>query len=275
MCEELKINSSGGTGEAENQAENGHDNHLLSPPASHEEREEMFSWKDEIASNFRLWIENLQEIPSVSIRSEEPDLYSFYEQLCILRSEFRKNSRRSHETFNQFGDHLEEFQVVLDSLAKRLERIGTEQDSTESLARQGLFVQMVELFERLWWLGAKLKENGATSQRDRTVFGLNFSERIKGLFAGRQKPPGGIPDSIREGFSLILSHFEEFLACEGVTRIKTTGMAFDPTVMMALGTVETDACPPNTIFEEISGGYRYGEHILKLAKVTVTTRKEP
>jgi molecular chaperone GrpE len=275
MCEELKINPSGGAGEAKNQAENVQDDHLLAPPASHEQREETFSWKDEIAGNFRLWIENLEKMPSVSVRSEEPDLYSFYEQLCILRSEFRKNSRRSHETFNQFAEHLEEFQVVIDSLAKRLERIGTEQDSTEFLARQGLFVQMVELFERLWWLGEKLKENGATSQRDRTVFGLNFLERIKGLFAGRQKPPGGIPDSIREGYFLILSHFEEFLTSEGVTRIKATGMAFDPTVMIALGTVETDACPPNTIFEEISGGYRYGEHILKLAKVTVTKRKEP
>ena len=44
--------------------------------------------------------------------------------------------------------------------------------------------------------------------------------------------------------------------------------------MTALGTVETDAYPPNTVFEEISGGYRYGKHILKLAKVTVTKRKE-
>jgi molecular chaperone GrpE (heat shock protein) len=44
--------------------------------------------------------------------------------------------------------------------------------------------------------------------------------------------------------------------------------------MIAVGTVETDAFPPNTVWEEISGGYLYGEHVLKLAKVTVTKRKE-
>ena len=252
-------------------------------------------WKDEIASNFRLWIDNLEELPTVSVESEEPDLYSFYEQLCILRSEFRKNSRRSHETFTQFAEHLEGFQVVIDSLAKRLERIGAEQDSTDFLVRQGLFLQMVELFERLRWLGEKLKENEAVSltppigvfrppigvQSGRTVFGFNLLERIKGLWAGwhlsplsGSQPASGIPASISEGFTLILAHFEEFLAGEGVARIETMGMVFDPTIMIALGTVETNTCPPNTISEEISGGYRYGAHVLKLAKVTVTKRKE-
>ena len=102
----------------------------------------------------------------------------------------------------------------------------------------------------------------------------DFWKRIKRFFAGRQKAPGGIPESLREGFSLTLSHFEEFLSSERVSRIKTTGTAFDPAVMIALGTVETDDCPPNTVCEEISGGYRYGEHVLKLAKVTVAKRKE-
>jgi molecular chaperone GrpE (heat shock protein) len=38
--------------------------------------------------------------------------------------------------------------------------------------------------------------------------------------------------------------------------------------------VETDDVPPDVVYEEISGGYLYGERILKLAKVTVTKRKE-
>ena len=271
MCEELKDNPAGDAGEEENRAENGHD--VLVPPTS--QPDEMFPWKDEILRNCRLWIENLKDLPDVSVAEEEPDLYSFYEQLCVLRSEFRKNSRRSHETFSQFGDHLQEFQAVLETLSQRLETLAKEQDGTVFLARQGLLVQMVELFERLRWLGKKLEEIPATPQYATEVFMLVFWKRIKRFFAGRQKAPGGITDSLREGFPLILAHFEEFLSSEGVNRIIATGTAFDPTVMIAVGTVETDACPPNTVFEEISGGYLYGKHVLKLAKVTVTKRKEP
>ena len=271
MCEELKDNTAGDANEEENRAENGPD--VLAPSAS--QPEEMFPWKDEIAENCRLWIENLKDLPAVSVTEEEPDLYSFYEQLCVLRSEFRKNSRRSHETFSRFGDHLQEFQAVLDVLAQRLETLAKEQDSTEFLARQGLLVQMVELFERLRWFGKKLEETRATPRHATEVSMPVFWKRTKRFFTGTQKAPGGITDSFGEGFSLTLAHFEEFLSSEGVSRIMAAGTTFDPTVMIAVGTVETDDCPPNTVFEEISGGYLYGKHVLKLAKVTVTKRKEP
>ncbi len=273
MCEELKDNPAGGGAGEENQAENGHDDDLFVSPES--QPEEMFPWKDEIAGNCRLWIENLKDLPDVSVTEEEPDLYSFYEELCVLRSEFRKNSRRSHETFSRFGDHLQEFQAVLGALSQRLDILSQERNSTEILARQKALLRMVEIFERLRWFGKKLEEIRTVSRQATEGFMPVFRERIKWLFAGRQKAESGILDSISEGFFLTLSHFEEFLAGEGVARIKATGTAFDPSVMIAVGTVETDVCPPNTVWEEIAGGYLYGEHVLKLAKVTVTKRKEP
>jgi molecular chaperone GrpE len=272
MREKIKDNHAGDDDGEENRPENGYDDYLLVPSANHSE--EMFPWKDEITENCRLWIENLQEMPNVSITKEEPDLYSFYEQLCILRSEFRKNSRRSHETFSQFGDHLQEFQVVLETLSQRLDILSQEQDSTEILARQKVLLQMVEIFERLRWFGKKLEEITTVPQQATEGFMLVFREGIKRLFAGSQKTRSGILDSVTEGFSLTLAHFEEFLAGEGIARIKATGTAFDPSVMIAVGTVETDACPPNTVWEEISGGYLYGENVLKLAKVIVTKRKD-
>ena len=262
MCEELKDNPAGGGGEK------------IGKGGREEFSEEVFPWKDEILGNCRLWIENLRELPDVSITKEEPDLYSFYEQLCVLKSEFRKNSRRSHETFSRFGDHLQEFQAVIENFSQRLEMLAKEQDSTVLLARQGILVQIVELFERLRWFGKKLDETRSTPRQAAKVFTPVFWKRIKRFFAGMQKAPGGIADSFREGFSLTLAHFEEFLSSEGVNRIVATGTAFDPTVMIAVGSVETDACPPNIVFEEISGGYLYGKHVLKLAKVTVTKRKE-
>ncbi|MEI6313860.1 MAG: nucleotide exchange factor GrpE [Syntrophus sp. (in: bacteria)] len=235
--------------------------------------------EEEILDNCRNWLENLQEEPVIEEAAEQPDLYSFYEELCVLRSEFRKNSRRSHETFLQFGENLGEFQGVMKSLGQRLDSMNREQESTEALARQGILLQIVEIHERMRRFDEKLKEiNTPPSPRGHLVAGNpqaarpSFWERI----LGREIPEvqTGIPISVIDGFSLTMSHFDEFLSQVGVRRITTAGAPFDPSVMMAVGAVVTDSCPPHTVVEEISGGYLYGDHVLKLAKVTVSKHKE-
>jgi len=233
--------------------------------------DEKHLWKKNILDNCRLWLSNLQENPDISeVEENEPDLYSFYEQLCVLRNEFRKNSRRSHELFSSFGEHLEEFQGVLDSLMQRTDRLAQNRDSSEILARQGLLLQMVELYERLMLFSGKLEKCVPADDASQSL-----RERIKGVFAvRRQAPAAGISASIRDGFFLTLSHFEGFLTSEGVSRIQAVGAPFDPAIMMAVGTVETDDCPPDIVHEEISGGYLYEGRVLKLAKVNVTKRKE-
>ncbi|MEK7827443.1 MAG: nucleotide exchange factor GrpE [Thermodesulfobacteriota bacterium] len=82
------------------------------------------------------------------------------------------------------------------------------------------------------------------------------------------------PHNVIDGFFLTMSHFDEFLARVGVRCTTTIGAPFDPSVMIAVGAVDTDACPPHTVVEEISAGYLYGDHVLKLAKVTVSKQKE-
>jgi molecular chaperone GrpE len=229
------------------------------------------SWKREILDNCHAWLSDLPEMPGLtrSDSANEPDLYSFYEQLCILRNEFRKNSRRSHELFSQFGDHLEEFQSVLDAVTERTERLSHGLDSAQDLARHGLLLQMVELYERLRLFGEKMAEIGISAAEK-----PGFGKMIKGLFTGKESSPSGIPGSMQEGFGMILSHFHGFMEKEGVFRIRTTGEPFDPSVMVAVGTVDTADCPSGIVYEEISGGYLYGDQIIMLAKVTVAKSKE-
>jgi len=247
----------------------------------------------EIQDNCRRWLENLEEEPVLAETEEQPDLYSFYEELCVLRSEFRKNSRRSHETFLQFGGHLEDFQEIMRSLGQRLDNLTREQESAAALARQGILLQIVEIYERLRRFDEKLREMSAPPPVLKAAR-PGLWERILGR--GRQgidkinhnnrqdwqtkqgpqvKPAApGIPAGVIDGFSLIMSHFDEFLDQVGVRRTATAGVPFDPSVMMAVGAVVTDSCPPHTVVEEISGGYLYGDHVLKLAKVTVSKQKE-
>jgi molecular chaperone GrpE len=250
MCEEI-----------EKEMDNG-----IESECGSESEDEKSLWKKDIIDNCRLWLSDLQEAPDISGGEEDdPDLYSFYEQLCVLRNEFRKNSRRSHELFSRFGEHLEEFQGVLDTLMQRTDRLMEGQDSKEILARHGLLLQMVELYERLRLLGGKLDEYLISD----TIW-QRIGQWIKRLFTRKRQTSAG---SMNDGFSLTLSHFEGFLVSEGVSRIQAAGAPFDPSIMVAVGTVETDEVPPDVVFEEISGGYLHGERVLALAKVTVTKRK--
>jgi len=265
-------------------------------------------WQDKILDHCRIWMEELQEEPVLAEAEEQPDLYSFYEQLCVLRSEFRKNSRRSQETFLQFGEHLGEFKGVMTSLAQRLDNLTREQENTEFLARQGILLQIVEIHERMRRFDEKLKEMNAPPPAAQAVARPGLWERMLGRGipkvtpcsmvsprgrdkredqdkqvnqTNRQAKPdkwghdaASCPHSVIDGFFLTMSHFDEFLAGVGVRRTTTTGAPFDPSVMIAVGAVATDACPPHTVVEEISGGYLYGDHVLKLAKVTVSKKKE-
>ncbi|MFZ3116464.1 MAG: nucleotide exchange factor GrpE [Syntrophales bacterium] len=241
-------------------------------------------WQDKILDHCLSWLEDIQEEPVITETEEQPDLYSFYEELCVLRNEFRKNSRRSHETFLQFGEHLGDFKGVMTSLAQRLENLNKEQANTEFLARQGILLQIVEIHERMRRLDEKLKEMNAPPPaseaarpglwermlgREKKV--LSAEDRVKSTQHSALSPQQLF---LIEGFVLTMSHFDEFLARAGVRRTPTTGSPFDPAVMIAVGAVATDTCPPHTVVEEISGGYLYGEHILKLAKVTISKQKE-
>ena len=264
------------------------------------------SWQDKILDNCINWLEDLQEEPVLVETEEQPDLYSFYEELCVLRSEFKKNSRRSHETFHQLGEHLGEFKGVMTSLAQRLENLTKEQENTEFIARQGILLQIVEIHERMRRFDEKLKEFSAPqpppgdkvlSAKDRVPSQTNwvgaFWRKICSCFSQDLSPQSSALSTsssalspqhsalcfpqhslVIEGFFLTMSHFDEFLAGAGVRRTTTTGAPFDPSVMVAVGAVATDASPPHTVVEEISGGYLYGDHVLKLAKVTVSKQKE-
>lgn len=68
------------------------------------------------------------------------------------------------------------------------------------------------------------------------------------------------------GVQAIRDLFVQALQQLGITEIKTAQQQFDPTTMEAVGEKESEL-PAGTVLEEISGGYRLGDKILKPAQV--------
>jgi hypothetical protein len=236
-----------------------------------EEMEQIPSWRDDVLDHCRRWLDEIQEEPLVGDDQEQPDLYSFYEELAVLRNEFRKSSRRSHETFVQFGSHLDKFDGVMGSLSQRLESFARDKENSEFAVMQETLMHIVEIHERLRRFNSKLKSIGSAVSSEPMPVSTGFWSR---LFCGenRSVAPASpdVSDSVVEGFTLIMSHFDEFLIRTGVSRTVAVGAPFDPARMMAVGAVTSDAHLPNTVVEEIAGGYAYRGRVLKLAKVTVS-----
>jgi molecular chaperone GrpE len=75
--------------------------------------------------------------------------------------------------------------------------------------------------------------------------------------------------SVSEGYRAIYRKLLSLLQSQGVTPFDSLGEVFDPTLHEAIGTVRTDEYEPGTVADEVQRGYRWGDHILRPARVRV------
>jgi molecular chaperone GrpE len=79
-------------------------------------------------------------------------------------------------------------------------------------------------------------------------------------------------ESVVEGVKMVLKLFEDTAERMGLTRVKTLGERFDPTMHEAIQQQETDDQPPGTILTEIVPGYMIGQRLLRAAMVVVARK---
>lgn len=81
----------------------------------------------------------------------------------------------------------------------------------------------------------------------------------------------GSAEQLRTGVELIVKQMEEALRQLQVQAVPAVGQPFDPRVHEALGTVERDDLPDQSIAEEIRRGYRIRERLLRPALVRIVS----
>ena len=74
--------------------------------------------------------------------------------------------------------------------------------------------------------------------------------------------------ALAEGVDLTLTRLRDVLAGHGVRRMDSGG-AFDPNLHEAVATVESDDIPEGRIVDEVGRGYRWGDVVLRAARVRV------
>ncbi|MBW1976761.1 MAG: nucleotide exchange factor GrpE [Deltaproteobacteria bacterium] len=213
-------------------------------------------WQKTIRENLDLWLNEVTNLEDIEPADDEPpDLESFFSQLCILSAEFRKASRRSHDTFVQMGETLAEFDGALKRISAKLSEFEKEKQAEDILSKKRIYLPLVEMFQRF----KRIQER------------LNRPPRSRFLFLATSWQKAW--KELREGFNILCAHFEALLGSEGITPVEALGKAFDSTLMTAVEAEETDSAPPGTVIEEFSTGFLYKGYPLKLAKVKVAKGK--
>ena len=71
------------------------------------------------------------------------------------------------------------------------------------------------------------------------------------------------------GARAVHDKFLRVLEAEGVRPFQSVGKPFDPSVHEAVGTVPAGEQAQNTVVEEVRRGYRWGDDLLRSARVVV------
>ena len=78
-----------------------------------------------------------------------------------------------------------------------------------------------------------------------------------------------VPSPVSEGFHAIHRKLLGLLEAHGVTPLKSLGEVFNPDLHEAVGSAHSGEYEPGTVIDEVRRGYRWGDEVLRPARVRV------
>ena len=80
---------------------------------------------------------------------------------------------------------------------------------------------------------------------------------------------GDVPEWMSSGFVAIYRRLNSSLQAQGIVPYESLGDRFDPVRHEAVGLTESHDVEPGTVVAELSRGYRWGDEVLRPARVRV------
>jgi len=77
------------------------------------------------------------------------------------------------------------------------------------------------------------------------------------------------PSSVSEGLQAIHRKLLNLLEAQGVTPFQSLNEIFDPELHEAIGSVQSDKHESGTVIDDVQRGYRWGDEVLRPARVRV------
>jgi molecular chaperone GrpE len=92
----------------------------------------------------------------------------------------------------------------------------------------------------------------------------------RALQAAGLDPEGDSEDGLSHGVLLVFRGLREALQRNGIEQVDPRGERFDPNQHEALSTVAAEGVEPGTVVEVMQKGYRFGEQLIRPARVVVS-----
>lgn len=80
---------------------------------------------------------------------------------------------------------------------------------------------------------------------------------------------GENPSSLWEGLQAIHRKLLAILQAQGIAPFASVGQAFDPALHEAIAAVQSNGHPSGTVVDDVQRGYRWGDEVLRPARVRV------
>jgi molecular chaperone GrpE len=112
------------------------------------------------------------------------------------------------------------------------------------------------------------RDRATTARREKRELLLSMLELLDGFDLAVEHLEG-TPASIAEGFRALHRQLSGMLEAQGVKPFGSVGEKFDPALHEAIGSEHSEQFPAGTVTHEARRGYRWGEELLRPARVRV------
>jgi len=112
------------------------------------------------------------------------------------------------------------------------------------------------------------RERSAAARSGKREILLSLLDVLDGFDRARQHLDEA-PSSVSEGLQLLHRKLLGLLEAQGVTPLQSLGETFNPELHDAIGSFQSEEFEPGTVADEVQRGYRWGDDVLRPARVRV------
>jgi molecular chaperone GrpE len=112
------------------------------------------------------------------------------------------------------------------------------------------------------------RDQASTAQGGKRDILLSLLDVLDG-FDHALEHVGETPSGVLEGFQTLHRKLIAALGSQDVVPLASVGETFNPELHEAIGSVQSDQYPPGAVVDEVRRGYRWGNQLLRPARVRV------
>ena len=183
---------------------------------------------------------------------------------------------RKHPPEHPEGEHRSPLEARLEA------RIAEQQAAGEAADRDKLEAELAEARQRYLRLAADFENFKKRARQDQLDTIQHASSDLisrllpvlDDLRSALDHKPEGVDEAWTRGIELSLRKLEEVMSTHGLEPIPSVGSRFDPRYHEAIGHVDSDEHPEDTVVTELRRGYRIRDRVVRPSLVKVSRRPE-